>query len=63
MQYLSFCPVGKVDEIIMYPMDFEEFLWAMGEFMDDLPLYVACSFARQMTQRKMMANKETSQIH
>ena len=24
-------PVGKVDELMMYPMDFEEFLWAMGE--------------------------------
>jgi len=23
-------PVGKVDEITMFPMDFEEFLWAMG---------------------------------
>ena len=23
-------PVGKVDELIMYPMDFEEFLWAMN---------------------------------
>ncbi|MBO6024596.1 MAG: ATP-binding protein [Bacteroidales bacterium] len=24
-------PVGKVDEIYMYPLDFEEFLWAMGK--------------------------------
>ena len=24
-------PVGKVDELVMHPMDFEEFLWAMGE--------------------------------
>ena len=24
-------PVGKVDEIDMYPLDFEEFLWAMGK--------------------------------
>lgn len=24
-------PVGKVDEMTMYPMDFEEFLWAVGE--------------------------------
>jgi len=23
-------PVGKVDEIAMFPMDFEEFLWALG---------------------------------
>ena len=23
-------PVGKVDELYMYPLDFEEFLWAMG---------------------------------
>jgi len=23
-------PVGKVDEFYMYPLDFEEFLWAMG---------------------------------
>ena len=23
-------PVGKVDEMTMFPMDFEEFLWAMG---------------------------------
>lgn len=23
-------PVGKVDELTMYPLDFEEFLWAMG---------------------------------
>jgi len=23
-------PVGKVDEMTLYPMDFEEFLWAMG---------------------------------
>lgn len=23
-------PVGKVDELTLYPMDFEEFLWAMG---------------------------------
>ena len=23
-------PVGKVDELVMYPMDFEEFLWAMN---------------------------------
>lgn len=26
-----FFPVGKVDELNMYPMDFEEFLWAMGK--------------------------------
>jgi len=24
-------PVGKVDEITMFPMDFEEYLWAMGK--------------------------------
>ena len=24
-------PVGKVDELTLYPMDFEEFLWAMGK--------------------------------
>jgi len=24
-------PVGKVDKINMYPLDFEEFLWAMGQ--------------------------------
>lgn len=24
-------PVGKVDELMMFPMDFEEFLWGMGE--------------------------------
>ena len=24
-------PVGKVDEMTMFPMDFEEFLWAMGK--------------------------------
>ncbi|MDR0831085.1 MAG: AAA family ATPase [Prevotellaceae bacterium] len=24
-------PVGKVDELNMYPLDFEEFLWAMGK--------------------------------
>jgi len=24
-------PVGKVDEMVMHPMDFEEFLWAVGE--------------------------------
>jgi hypothetical protein len=24
-------PVGKVDEIIAYPMNFEEFLWANGQ--------------------------------
>lgn len=24
-------PVGKVDEMTMYPFDFEEFLWAMGK--------------------------------
>jgi predicted AAA+ superfamily ATPase len=24
-------PVGKVDELKMFPMDFEEFLWAMGK--------------------------------
>lgn len=24
-------PVGKVDEINLYPLDFEEFLWAMGK--------------------------------
>jgi len=25
-------PVGKVDEMNMYPFDFEEFLWAMGKY-------------------------------
>lgn len=25
-------PVGKVDMIIMYPMDFEEFLWALDKY-------------------------------
>ncbi|MCH5242208.1 MAG: ATP-binding protein [Muribaculaceae bacterium] len=25
-------PVGKVDFLEMYPMDFEEFLWALGEY-------------------------------
>jgi uncharacterized protein len=25
-------PVGKVDELTMFPMDFEEFLWAMNRF-------------------------------
>lgn len=24
-------PVGKVDELSLYPMDFEEFLWALGQ--------------------------------
>ncbi len=24
-------PVGKIDEIILYPLDFEEFLWAQGK--------------------------------
>ncbi len=24
-------PVGKVDSLLMHPLDFEEFLWAMGE--------------------------------
>jgi predicted AAA+ superfamily ATPase len=24
-------PVGKVDEIMMFPMDFEEYLWALGK--------------------------------
>ncbi|MDR3339928.1 MAG: ATP-binding protein, partial [Candidatus Symbiothrix sp.] len=24
-------PVGKVDELYMYPLDFEEFIWAMGK--------------------------------
>lgn len=24
-------PVGKVDELNLYPLDFEEFLWAMGK--------------------------------
>lgn len=24
-------PVGKVDEVTLYPMDFEEFLWAVGK--------------------------------
>lgn len=24
-------PVGKVDKLNMYPMDFEEFLWALGK--------------------------------
>ena len=24
-------PVGKVDELTLYPLDFEEFLWAMGK--------------------------------
>jgi predicted AAA+ superfamily ATPase len=23
-------PVGKVDELLMFPLDFEEFLWALG---------------------------------
>lgn len=26
-------PVGKVDELQMFPLDFEEFLWALGEDM------------------------------
>ena len=26
-----FFPVGKVDELNMYPLDFEEFLWAVGK--------------------------------
>ena len=29
-EHFSF-PVGKVDELTMYPMDFEEFLWALGQ--------------------------------
>ena len=31
-------PVGKVDEIDMYPLDFEEFLWALGKrfFSDEI---------------------------
>lgn len=29
-QGVSF-PVGKVDELHLYPMDFKEYLWAMGE--------------------------------
>lgn len=29
-EHYSF-PVGKVDELTLYPMDFEEFLWAMNE--------------------------------
>jgi len=26
-------PVGKVESMTLYPMDFEEFLWAMGEYL------------------------------
>lgn len=29
-QHYSY-PVGKVDELTLYPLDFEEFLWAMGK--------------------------------
>ncbi len=29
-EHYSF-PVGKVESIVLYPMDFEEFLWALGE--------------------------------
>ncbi|HLO90508.1 MAG TPA: ATP-binding protein [Lentimicrobium sp.] len=34
-------PVGKVDELNMYPLDFEEFLWAMnmGKLADDIRLH------------------------
>jgi len=34
-------PVGKVDEFYMYPLDFEEFLWAMGyvELADEIKIH------------------------
>jgi predicted AAA+ superfamily ATPase len=30
-RFKSSFPVGKVDRMILYPMDFEEFLWALGQ--------------------------------
>lgn len=36
-------PVGKVDMMTLYPLDFEEFLWAMGE--DALAAAIRTSFA------------------
>jgi len=34
-------PVGKVDELYMYPLDFEEFLWALGReiFIDEIRIH------------------------
>ncbi|GHT78556.1 ATPase [Bacteroidia bacterium] len=34
-------PVGKVDELNMYPLDFEEFLWAMGKafFVEEIKIH------------------------
>ena len=38
-------PVGKVDMMTLYPLDFEEFLWAMGE--DALEAAIRTSFAER----------------
>ena len=34
-------PVGKVDELYMYPLDFEEFLWALGHeiFVEEIRIH------------------------
>jgi len=34
-------PIGKVDELYMYPLDFEEFLWAFGNenFVEEIRIY------------------------
>ena len=40
-------PVGKVDELYMYPIDFEEFLWALGHeiFVEEIQNHFDRNFA------------------
>ena len=48
-------PVGKVDELTLYPMDFEEFLWAMGE--DKLMDFIRMCFDKKQPVGQSMHRK------
>jgi len=47
-------PVGKVDEYCMYPLDFEEFLWALG--YEKLAIEIKNHYATDETMPEAMHN-------
>jgi len=48
-------PVGKVDELNMYPMDFEEFLWAMSRAT--LGREISDHFSSDLSMSKVLHNE------
>ncbi len=54
-------PVGKVESVTLYPLDFEEYLWAIGE--DRLAAEIRTCFSAMAPLPEALHNKALEQYH